>query len=145
MTCVLYNGVSCACLLIANDNNVWIKHDEFVDHAIELADISFVCACTDCNSRSLIKLKIILAYTCINPYPRLVVSTNVAICYMLFICTCILETIDVVFLELVNAVTENCMHTNRTDTVLLGESWPSVHMCIHLQLHNVDPLIGLSS
>ena len=29
---------------------------------------------------------------------------------MLFIC--IPETIDVVFLELVNAVTENCMYTN---------------------------------
>ena len=57
---------------------------------------------------------------------------------MLFIC--IPETIDVVFLELVNAVTENCMYT-RTDTVLLRDSCPS----IHLHLHNVDPLIGLSS
>ena len=54
----------------------------------------------------------------INPCPELVVSTIVATLKnvnMLFIC--VPETIEVVFLELVNAVTENCMYIGM-DTVL---------------------------
>ena len=60
----------------------------------------------------------------IIPCPELSVSTNVAtltILIMLFICAP--ETIDVVFLELVNAVTENC-----TCMYTIEQHVPTVHV-----------------
>ena len=48
---------------------------------------------------------------------------------MLFIC--VPETIDVVFLELVNAVTENCMYT---DTQILQQNITDTPACTILHI-----------
>ena len=106
MSCIVRSGVSCTCLLIANNSSAWIKHNELENHVIEQADVISVCACSECNSRSLIKSKVSLVYNFLPRTSCFNYCSNFNNTSMLFIC--VLETIDVVFLELVNAVTDTC-------------------------------------